>query len=164
MTPAVGNVTALASTQGFTTNPLGGPWQIADAVAFHTSAAEVSSDLAAMKTRLGQPESQQCVTRFWSAALRSKLPRGSTVTMTVTPRAVPTLPGRATGWAMQMSGTEVLGQNTVPLRFQITSFADGRAQVFFVVWSDAAALPGNLAKKLLLTLAARAEKLAVPGA
>jgi hypothetical protein len=65
---------------------------------------------------------------------------------------------------MQMSGTEVLGQNTVPLRFQITSFADGRAQVFFVVWSDAAALPGNLAKKLLLTLAARAEKLAVPGA
>jgi len=164
MTPAVGSVTAVAYSQAATTNPLGGPWQIADAVAFHTSAAEVRSDLAAMQTLLGQAKSQRCVAQFWSAALLSELRSGSTVTMTVSPRAVPPLPGKTTGWAMQMNGTAVVGQRTLPLRFQITSFAAGRAQLFFVVSSKAAALPGNLAASLLVTLAVRAEKLAARGA
>ncbi len=55
MTPAVGNVTAVAYTQAATTNPQGGPWQIADAVAFHTSATQVSSDLAAVRISSGGP-------------------------------------------------------------------------------------------------------------
>jgi hypothetical protein len=164
MTPAFGDVTAVAYTQASTTNPLGGLWQIADAVAFHTSPAEVKTGLATMQTLLGQPKSQQCVAQFWTAALVSPLPSGSTVTMTVSPRAVPLLAGNPTGWAMQMNGTEVVGQASLPLRFKITSFAAGRAQVFLVVSSKAAALPVKLAAGLLATLALRTEGLAAPSA
>ena len=164
MTPTVGNLTAVAYSEAATTNPLGGPWQIADAVAFHTSPAQVGADLAKMQTTLGQPKSQQCVAQFWAAALMSKLPKGSTITMSVSPRAFPSLPGNPAGWAMQMQGTEVVGQSTLPLRFQITSFGEGRAQVFFAVSSRAAALPNNLAAGLLMTLAVRGERLGTPGA
>ncbi len=93
MTPDFGNVTAVAYTQAATTNPLGGPWRIADAVAFHASAAEVGSGLAAMRSLVDEPKSLQCVAQFWSAALRSQFPNWSGVTMTVGPLAITTLAG-----------------------------------------------------------------------
>jgi hypothetical protein len=164
MTPAFGNVTAVAYTQAATTNPLGGPWQIADAVAFHTSATDVGSAMAAMRSLLDQPKSQQCVAQFWSAALRPQFPKGSSVTMRVEPLAIRPLPGRPSGWAMKMTGTAVVRHERVPLRFEITSLAAGRAEVFLVVSSQAAALPANLAARLLRTLAVRAKRLALPGA
>jgi hypothetical protein len=116
-----------------------------------------------MRSLIDQPKSQQCVAQFWSAALRSQFPNWSGVTMTVGPLAITTLAGTPS-WAMNMSGTAVVGRNKVPLGFQITSFAAGRAEVYLVVSSEAAALPSALAAKLLGTLADRAKRLTLPGA
>jgi hypothetical protein len=79
--------------------------------------------------------------------------------MNVSLRAVPNLPGRPLGWVMKMIGSAVLNHVSLPLRFQITVFAAGRTEVFFVVSSKGAALPGNLAGKLLGDLATQAERL-----
>lgn len=159
MTPNKDNATAVAYTQATTTNPLGGPWQIADAVALNTSAAALSNDIAKIRAVLGTAKAQQCVAGFWSTALRAELPAGSLVMMNVSLRAVPNLPGRPLGWVMKMIGSAVLNHVSLPLRFQITVFAAGRTEVFFVVSSKGAALPGNLAGKLLGDLATQAERL-----
>ena len=161
MTPGKDNVTAVAYSQATTTNPLGEPWQIADAVAFNTSASAVSADIAKIRSVLGTAKAQRCVAAFWSTALRAEIPAGSSVMMSVAPRAFPNLPGRPLGWAMEMIGTAVVHHVSLPLRFQITVFAAGRAEVFFVVSSKGAALPGNLARRLLVDLATRVERLAV---
>ncbi|MGA3353481.1 MAG: hypothetical protein ABSD85_09895 [Acidimicrobiales bacterium] len=164
MTPTVGDVTAVAYSRAGTTNPLGGPWQIADAIAFHTSTGQVSSDLARMQAVLAKQRAQRCVARFWSATLQSQLPTGSLVMVTVSPRSVPQLAGKPAGWAMEMQGTETVGQTSIPLRCQISSFAAGRAQVYFVVSSRGAALPAVTAAKALNALGTRAERLRSPTA
>ena len=104
MTPAAGDVTALAYSQATTTNPLGGPWQIADAVAFHTNASTVRADMTRIQSLLGTPEAQRCVAGFWTTALRDTMPTGSYVMMDVAPR-VPAVPGHSLSWAMEMVGT-----------------------------------------------------------
>jgi hypothetical protein len=164
VTPSAGDVTAVAYSQASSTNPLGGPWQIADAVAFHTSTAQVRTDLGTMRSVLGQARAQRCVAQFLTAALQSQLPAGPKVTMSVSPRTFPKLPGRPLGWSLEVIGTVMVGQSSLPLRCQITSFAAGRAQVFFVVSSKGAALPGNLATRVLSTLATRAQRLTSPTA
>ncbi len=164
MTPSVGNVTAVAYSQASTTNPLGGQWNIADAIAFHTSAGEVNSDVARMQSVLTKASAQSCVARFWSASLQAQLPSGSLVMMTVMPRAMPELARKPNGWAMQMQGTETVGQTSIPLRCQVTSFAEGRAQVYFVVSSKGAALPELTAARVLVALATRADRLRSPNA
>jgi hypothetical protein len=158
MTPSLGNVTAVAWSQATTTNPLGGPWQIADAVSFHTSAAQVSADVARMRSVLAGAKAQQCVARFWSASLQAQVP-ASSVVCTVSPRSLPPLSGTSSGWSMEMTGTETAGQSSSPLRFEMTSFAVGRAQMFFITSSEGAALPANIAKTALDDLARRTEHL-----
>jgi hypothetical protein len=152
MTPNVGNLTAVAWSQATTTNTLGGLWQIGDAISFHTTAAQVSTDVARMRAVLTKASARRCVARFWSASLQAQLPAGSLVMMTVSPRSLPQLSGRAVGWAMEMKGTDTLGQSSTPLRFEMTSFGVGRAQMFFAVSSKAAALPANIAGKALAKL------------
>ena len=163
LTPSVGNVTAVAYTQATTTNPLGGPWQIADAVAFHTNAAQVTTDLDRMRSVLARASTQRCVAQFWAAALRPDFPPGTSVTMTVSPHVFPELPGRPLGWALEMIGTATVGGSLLPLRCQITSFAAGRAQAYFIVSSRGAALPGNLADRLLSIFATRTARQASSG-
>ena len=158
MTPSAGDVTAVAYSQASTTNPLGGPWQIADAVAFHTSAEAVRTDIDTMRSVLAQAQTQRCVAQFLTAALQSQLPTGPKVTLTVAPRTFPPLPGSPFGWALEVIGSVSVGQSSLPLRCQITALASGRAEVLFVVSSKGAALPGNLATRLLSTLAARTER------
>ena len=164
MTPSVGNVTAVAYSQASTTNPLGGQWQIADAIAFHTSRGEVNSDVARMQSVLSKTSARRCVARFWSASLQAQLPSGSLVMMTVSPRAMPQLARKPDGWAMEMQGTETVGQSSIPLRCQVTSFAEGRAQVYFVVSSKGAALPELTAARVLFSLATQSERLRSPNA
>jgi hypothetical protein len=65
---------------------------------------------------------------------------------------------------MEMVGIAVFKGQSLPLRFQISVFAAGRAEVFFVVSSKGAALPGNLAGRLLMDLAVRSGRLAAPTA
>jgi hypothetical protein len=60
---------------------------------------------------------------------------------------------------MEMTGTETAGQSSSPLRFEMTSFAVGRAQMFFITSSEGAALPANIAKTALDDLARRTEHL-----
>ena len=158
MTPTVGDVTAVAYTQATAKNPLGGLWQIADAVAFHTSAAQVSAEMTGMRAVLGETKAQLCLVQFWSTALQAQFPTGSLVMMTVSPAIVPSLPGKPLAWAMAMSGTAIFGQTALPLSFEITSFAAGRAQVSFVVSSKSANLPNGLDARLLVTLATQAER------
>ena len=100
---------------------------------------------------------------FWTTALRDTMPTGSYVMMDVAPR-VPAVPGDSLSWAMEMVGTAVERGQSFPLRFRITVFAAGRAEVFLVVSSKGAALPGNLATRLLMDLATRAGRLAAPNA
>ncbi len=163
MTPAAGQVTAVTYSQATTTNPLGGPWQIADAVAFHTSASSVRAEMTRIQSLLGTANAQRCVAGYWATALRGELGAGSFVMMDVSPR-VSNLPGRPLGWGMEMVGIAVFKGQSLPLRFQISVFAAGRAEVFFVVSSKGAALPGNLAGRLLMDLAVRSGRLAAPTA
>ena len=158
MTPTVGDVTAVAYTQATARNPLGGLWQIADAVAFHTSAAQVSAEMTGVRSVLAERKAQLCLVQFWSTALQAQFPSGSLVMMTVSPVVVPSLPGKPLAWAMAMSGTAIFGQTALPLSFEITSFAAGRAQVYFVVSSKSANLPNSLDARLLVTLATQAER------
>jgi hypothetical protein len=59
---------------------------------------------------------------------------------------------------MAMSGTSAVGHIALPIRFEVTSFAVGRAQVSFSSSSKVAPLPSSLNEGLLVTLATRAEK------
>jgi hypothetical protein len=158
MTPTVGDVTAVAYTQAAAKNPRGGLWQIADAVAFHTSAAQVRAEMTSVRAVLGETKAQLCLVQFWSTALQAEFPSGSLVLMSVSPAVVPSLPGKPLAWAMAMSGTAISGQTSLPLNFEITSFASGRAQVYFVVSSRSANLPSSLDARLLVTLATQAER------
>jgi hypothetical protein len=156
MTPTVGSVTAVAYSQATTRTPLGASWDIADAVAFHTDSAEVTSDLYRMQSVLSKARARDCVARFWSASLQDKMP-GYLVMMTVAPRSMPRLPGKPVGWEMEMQGTATNATSSIPLRFEITSFAAGRAEAYFAVSSDGAALPALTATRALLDLAARVD-------
>jgi hypothetical protein len=62
-----------------------------------------------------------------------------------------------------MIGTATVGGSLLPLRCQITSFAAGRAQAYFIVSSRGAALPGNLANRLLSIFATRTARQASSG-
>jgi len=157
LTASGGTVTAVASTHATAADPLGGSWQAADVVAFHSSAAQVSTDLAAMRSLLAEPAARACINRFWSAALLAGLPRGSYLSLSVSQPPSPVLPGNPSVWVMAMGGTATVRSIALPFRFEVTSFAVGRAQVSFVTSSKLAPLPLSLDQALLVVLATRAE-------
>ena len=158
MLPPEGSETAVASTQAAAANPSGSSWQTVDTVVFRSSAAQARTDLTRLRSLIAEPSARACVSRFWTAALLAELPPGSQVAMTVSQPPIPVLPGNPSVWAMAMSGTSAVGHIALPIRFEVTSFAVGRAQVSFSSSSKVAPLPSSLNEGLLVTLATRAEK------
>ncbi len=157
LTASGGTVTAVASKRANAADPLGGSWQATDVVAFHSSAAQVSTNLAAMRSLIAEPLARACINRFWSAALLAGLPRGSYVSLSVSQPPPPVLPGNPPVWVMAMGGTATVRSISLPFRFEVTSFGVGRAQVSFVTSSKLAPLPLSLDQALLVVLATRAE-------
>ena len=158
LTASDGNVTAVSSTEAASANPLGGWWQTADVVAFHTGAPQVSTDLAALRSFITGPAARACIDRFWSAAMLAGLPAGSHVSLSVSQPPIPVLPGNPPVWVMAMGGTAIVRNIASPFRFEVTSFAVGRAQVTFATSSTLAPLPFSLDQTLLAVLATRAQQ------
>ena len=156
--PSVGGATAVASTQATAVEPPGSSWQIADTVAFHSSPAQASTDLTAVRPLIREPGARACIIHFWAAALLSELPPGSHVAMTVWQPRLPVLSGNPLVWAMSMSGTATARHVAIPIHFEVTSFTAGRARVSFAASSKLAPLPASLDEALLVTLATRAEQ------
>jgi hypothetical protein len=148
---------ASASTQAAASDPLGGSWQTADVVAFHSDAATVTRDLAALRSLLTGPTARSCINRFLSASMLAGLPHGSHISLSVAPASLPALPGSPPSWAMSMGGTAVVRGVTLPFRFEVVSFVVGHAQVSFTSSSKLAPLPLSLDQALLVVLATRAE-------
>ena len=157
LTASDGNATAVASTQAAAADPLGGSWQAADVVAFHSSAAQVGTDLAALRRLVADPTARACIDRFWAAALLTELPAGSRVSLSVSQPPLPVLPGNPPVWVMAMGGTATVRHIAIMFRFEVTSFVVGRAQVSFVTSSKLAPLPLSLDQAMLVILATRAE-------
>jgi hypothetical protein len=158
MMPSAGGATAAASTQATAAGPPGGSSQIADTVAFHSSPAQASTDLTAVRSLIHEPSARACIIHFWAAELLAKLPPGSHVAMTLWQPRLPVLAGSPLVWAMSMSGTATARHMAVPIRFEVTSFAAGRARVSLAASSRLAPLPARLYDTLLVTLATRAEQ------
>lgn len=158
MTASDGETTAVAFTQATSSDPLGGSWQIADLVAFHSSSAQLRKDLATTRSALAAPGTRACIDRFWSAALLAGLPPGSSISLSVSQPPLPVLPGNPSTWVMAMGGTATVRNIALPFRFEVTSFAIGREQVSFVTSSKLAPLPLSLTQALLVVLATRAER------
>ena len=94
VTASAGATTAEVATQATSSDSLDGSWQAADVVAFHTSAAELRDDLAAMRSLLAIRGARACIDRYWSAAALARLPAGSQLSLSVSRPATPVLPGR----------------------------------------------------------------------
>ena len=75
----------------------GRPW---DVVAFHSSAAQVGTDLAALRRLVADPTARACIDRFWAAALLTELPAGSRVSLSVSQPPLPVLPGNPPVWVI----------------------------------------------------------------
>ena len=160
MMPASGNPSASASSHATSQTPLGESWQIASAVAFHfSSPAQVTGQVTGIRNLLAGAAARACIGQFWSAALLAESPVGSHVVTTVSPAAVPALPGNPASWAMSMSGSTTVGRVVLPIHFEIVVLASGLAQVYFVTASKIAPLPAGLDQGLLTTLATRAQHL-----
>ncbi len=158
MMPSAGGATAVASTQATAVGPPGRSWQIADTVAFHSSPAQASTDLTAVRSLIREPRARACIVHFWAAALLAELPTGSQVAMTVWQPRLPALARNPIAWAMSMSGTATTRHIAIPIHFEVTSFTAGRARVSLAASSKLAPLPANLYGALLVTLATRAEQ------
>lgn len=156
--PSVPGASAVASTQATAQDPLGGTWQIADAVAFYPTAAQASTNLAAMRSLVAQPGARACISQYTVSALMSEMTPSSHISLIVSQPPVPVLPGNPPVWALAISGTATSGQIVVPIRFEVTSFAVGRAQVSYAASSKLAPLPASLDEELLVTLATRTEQ------
>ncbi len=154
MTPSGSGLTAVAYSKAATTNSGGGLWQIADAVAFHSSPARVGANLKGMDSLIGQPRTRACLSAFLTSSLQAGLPAGS-VALSVFQTPLPALAGKPAGWAMIMNGTEFVRNTSVPISFEFASFAAGHVQVYFAASSKSAPLPSALVSSRLATLAAR---------
>jgi hypothetical protein len=117
----------------------------------------VSTDLATLRSLTG-PAARACIDRFWSAAMLAGLPAGSHVSLSVSQPPIPVLPGNPPVWVMAMGGTAIIRNIASPFRFEVTSFAVGRAQVTFATSSTLAPLPFSLDQTLLAVLATRAQQ------
>ena len=150
----------MASSQATNQGPLGGSWQIADTVAYHATAAQVSGQVADVRSLLSASSARACIGQFWTAALTAELPIGSRVALSVSNPTIPPLPGNPSVWTMSMTGTATAGRVAIPIRFAITELAVGRAQVSLAAAARVAPLLGHVDQRLLTTLAIRAERFA----
>ncbi len=158
MTPHPAKTTAVASSQATNQGPLGESWQIADTVAYHTTAAQVSGQAARVRSLLSGSSAVACIGQFWTAALTAELPTGSRVALTVSSPTIPPLPGNPSVWTMSMTGTATVGRVAIPIRFAISELAVGRAQVSLAAAAKDAPILGRVDQRLLTTLAIRAER------
>jgi hypothetical protein len=158
MMPLAGSPTAVGSTHGVAGDRLGATWQIADVIAFHSTSAQVGSQVAFMRSLLAGPNATACVGQFWTAALLAELPPGSHVTMHVSPAAISGLPGNPPLWAMSMSGIATVRNVALPIFFEVAQLEAQRAEVTLVASAKVAPLTGGLDQRLLVRLATRAEK------
>jgi hypothetical protein len=158
MMPFAGNSTAVASTAATNQSPLGGSWQITNAVSYRPTSAEVAAQTAAVRSVLAGPSKRACIGQFWAAALTAELPLGSQVAMTVSNPPVPPLTGNPPAWAMSMSGVAMVRHVAIPISFEMTGLAVGRAEVLFATSAKDAPLFSGLDRSLLGTLAARAQR------
>jgi hypothetical protein len=156
--PSVPGASAIASTQATAQDPLGGTWQIADTVALYPTAAQVSTNLTAMRSLVTQPGARACISQYTVSALMSEMTPSSHISLIVSQPPVQVLPGSPPVWALAISGTATSGQTAVPIRFEVTSFAVGRAQVSYAASSKLAPLPASLDEELLVMLATRTEQ------
>jgi hypothetical protein len=158
MTPFPADATAVAFTRAAAPNASGGSWQIADAVAFPSSAAPESTAVVPMRSLVAQPHARACITQFWVTALQAGLPAGSLALVTLSQPAVPSLPRNPPVWAISMDDTTIIGQVSTAVHFEFVSFAVGHVLVSFAASSKVAPLPAALDARLLITLAKRAER------
>ena len=158
LTASAASATAMASTQATATDPLGGSMQTTDVVAFHSSAKRAHADLAKLRPLLAEPAARSCIDLFWAAALLAGLPSGSQVSLSVSQPPTPALPGNPPVWIMSMGGIATVRGIALPFRFEVASFATGRAQVLFASSSKLVPLPLSLDQALLVVLATRAER------
>jgi hypothetical protein len=159
MMPSAGHPRVVVSTHAAIQPPLGPTWQIASAVAFHSTAHQVTDQMSSIRSLLAAPGARACISEFWSAALLTELPVDSHVVTTVSDTVL-TLPGNPSSWAMSIDGVDTVRQVALPIHFEIAEFAAGRAQVSLAAASKIAPLDAGLDQSLLTTLATRAQHFA----
>ena len=157
LTATNGGAAAVASTEATASDPLGGSWQTTDVAAYHSDAATVTRDFAALRRLLTEPAARSCLNRFLSASLLAGLPTGSYISLSVASAPLPALPGSPPAFAMSMGGTAAVRGVTLPFRFEVTSFEVGHIQVSLTSTSKLVPLPLSLNQALLVVLATRAE-------
>ena len=160
MRPSTGQPTAVSASQATRQAGLGGSWQIANAVAFHGTAAQVGNQVSSMQRLLARPDSRACISQFWAAELLPPLAVGSHVVMSVSPAPVPPIPGNPPAWSMSMNGIATVRNVAQPIHFQITQFGSGPAEVSLVTTSKIAPLSPSVGEALLKVLGTRVERFA----
>ena len=155
MTPSGSGLTAVAYSKAATTNSGGGLWQIADAVAFHSSPARGGRQLEGdgFAHRPAQDPGLS-LARSSLPACRQDCPWSAALSVFQTPLPACWRASRQAGRRI-MNGIEFVRNTSVPISFEFSVLRGRRAQVYFAASSKSAPLPSALVSNRLGTLAAR---------